>query len=128
VPAASQTMGNVLAMTIHEGTLFALGGSPFTAGGTEQIWSVPVTGGNIVPVASVTPVANGYGSPFGLVVDASHLNWGSFDGNVYTCSTATTCTPTVLVPGARPFGMAQDATHVYWADNYGGAIYSVLKP
>jgi len=128
VPAAAQTMGNVMALAIHEGTLYALGGTPFVVGGTEQLWSVPVAGGSVTNVGQTSPAASGGGTPFGLVADAENLYWGSLDGNLYTCSRTGTCTPRVLVPGARAHGIAQDGGHVYWADFLGGAIYRVVKP
>jgi hypothetical protein len=129
VTAGAQPMAKVVALAVHGSTLYALGGTPFTVGGKEQIWSVSTSGGNVSNVASVSPLANGQGTPYGLLADDEHLYWGSLDGNLYTCDVAPTCVPTVLVRGARPMGMTQDQNAVYWgADSSGGAIYRVVKP
>jgi hypothetical protein len=128
VTAGATPMPKVVALAVHGGTLYALGGTPFLTLGKEQIWSVPTTGGSVSDVATVSPTFNGYGSPYGLLADDTHLYWGSLNGNLYTCSTASTCQPTVLVAGAKPYGMTQDQKYVYWVDAIDHVIYRVVKP
>jgi hypothetical protein len=124
--AGTSAMPKVMALAIDAGTLYALGGSPFTAGGRETLWSVSTSGGAVNEVGHVDVAIDGQGSPFGLLVDGENLYFGSFDGNLYTCQKSA-CTPKVFVPGAKPFGLAQDSTYVYWASYWGGGVYRVLK-
>jgi hypothetical protein len=124
VPAATTAMKNVVAMIIQDGTLYAIGGTPFMDGGTESLWAVPTAGGAATSIVTRPATGTG-GRPFGLVADANQLYWGSFDENLYTCSRTSTCVPRVLVANARPFQMTQDASFIYWTDQE--AIYRVGK-
>jgi hypothetical protein len=126
VPAATAPMRNVVALTVQRETLYALGGQPFTIGGSEIVWSVPTAGGSVTPLSVMSPTATHGGTPFGLLADDRNVYWSSLDDDIYTCQSGAECRPTMLVAGARSFAMTQDASFIYWTDRE--AMYRVAKP
>ncbi len=122
---ADTALPNVVAMAVHGSTLYALGGTPFSASDEEKLWAVPTGGGSPTLLSSQVPESGIALHAYVLLADDDALYWNSYNGNLYTCA-RTDCQAKLLLSGADSPALAQDADHLYFIG--GGEIYRLAKP